>query len=159
MPSVQENTLAELARNRAALTRKLAVVGLDGFVDKIMHPVDKRTGKGEDFVPFPNIAAFGQRIVEAAGKSANIEIFPKLEKLGGNGPIMAEALLSTGVGVRETRISHARPSVRRLSIRSSPSLNRKKCRTCRRNRRVDSTHRAELAPRPASSCSNSSRDK
>ncbi len=100
MPDLKSDALNELARTREAVNTKLAVVGLDGFVDRIMHPVAQRTGKGENFTPFPNIAAFGERIVEAAGKSANIEIFPKLEKLGGNGPIMAEALLSTGVAVR-----------------------------------------------------------
>jgi len=31
---------------------------------------------------------FGRRILAAAGKSTNIELFPRLEKLGGNGPIM-----------------------------------------------------------------------
>src|SRR5258706_143956 len=42
---------------------------------------------------FPEIC---ERIVGAAGKSTNIELFPRAEKLGGNGPIMANALLALG---------------------------------------------------------------
>lgn len=46
------------------------------------------------------IETFGLRVLEAAGKSANIEIYPIMEKLGGNGPIMANALLSSGAKVK-----------------------------------------------------------
>ena len=76
------------------------MVGLDGFVDKIVTPVDKRHGLDESFDPIDTIDALGSRISAAAGKSANIELFPRFEKLGGNGPIMANAMLSLGLGVR-----------------------------------------------------------
>jgi hypothetical protein len=46
------------------------------------------------------IAEFGERVMGAVGKSTNIEFFPVMEKLGGNGPIMANALMGGGVGVR-----------------------------------------------------------
>lgn len=72
------------------------MVGLDGFVDKIVTPVDKRHGMGENFDPISTIAELGGRISDAAGKSANVELFPRFEKLGGNGPIMANALLALG---------------------------------------------------------------
>ena len=72
------------------------MVGLDGFVDKIVTPVDKRHGMGENFDPISTIAELGDRISDAAGKSANVELFPRFEKLGGNGPIMANALLALG---------------------------------------------------------------
>lgn len=48
----------------------------------------------------PSITDFAKRIGSAAGKSANIELSEKLDKLGGNGPIMANAQLSLGLGVR-----------------------------------------------------------
>ncbi|MES2696975.1 MAG: PfkB family carbohydrate kinase, partial [Verrucomicrobiota bacterium] len=38
-------------------------------------------------------------IVAAAGKSTNIELFPRMDKLGGNGPIMANALIAAGARV------------------------------------------------------------
>ncbi len=79
---------------------KTSVVGLDGFVDKIVTPVDKRHGLEENFDPIETIADLGSRISAAAGKSANIEFYPRFDKLGGNGPIMANALLSLGLGVR-----------------------------------------------------------
>jgi len=49
---------------------------------------------GRKIHPFRHDHEFGQRIVDAAGKSLNIELYPRLEKLGGNGPIMAHALLT-----------------------------------------------------------------
>ena len=78
----------------------MSLVGLDGFVDKIVTPVDKRHGMGEQFEAVETIADLGSRISAAAGKSANLELFPRFEKLGGNGPIMANALLSLGLGVK-----------------------------------------------------------
>ena len=77
-----------------------SVVGLDGFVDKIVTPVDKRHGLNESFDPIDTIDALGSRISAAAGKSANIELFPRFDKLGGNGPIMANAHNSLGLNVR-----------------------------------------------------------
>jgi sugar/nucleoside kinase (ribokinase family) len=79
---------------------KTSVVGLDGFVDKIVTPVDKRHGLEENFDAIETIGDLGSRISAAAGKSANIEFYPRFDKLGGNGPIMANALLSLGLGVR-----------------------------------------------------------
>lgn len=77
-----------------------SVVGLDGFVDKIVTPVDKRHGLEDNFAPIETLDALGSRISAAAGKSANIELFPRFDKLGGNGPIMANAHNSLGLNVR-----------------------------------------------------------
>lgn len=89
-------TLQELRRHRGEITAKRAVVGLDGFVDTIVAAVAQRAGQGENFAAVGTITEFGQRILGAAGKSANIEFYPRMEKLGGNGPIMANALLAHG---------------------------------------------------------------
>lgn len=75
-----------------------AFVGLDGFVDEIIHMVDKREN-AEKFTRIPTIAKLGERITAAAGQSTNIELVRKLTKLGGNGPIMANALASFGIKV------------------------------------------------------------
>jgi hypothetical protein len=71
-------------------------IGLDGFVDEIVHMVDKR----QDFATFtriPTIAEYGARISKAAGLSTNIEMVTVQTKLGGNGPIFANALMGFGV--------------------------------------------------------------
>jgi hypothetical protein len=73
-------------------------VGLDGFVDEILHVVDKRHD-ADRFDRVPTIAAYGQRLVAAAGRSTNVELVRAMTKLGGNGPIMANALASFGLRV------------------------------------------------------------
>jgi sugar/nucleoside kinase (ribokinase family) len=76
-------------------------VGFDGFVDEIVTPVAARHGPGEDHAPFASIAEFAERVGAAGrGRNANIEIVPRLEKLGGNGPILADGLLALGCDVR-----------------------------------------------------------
>jgi sugar/nucleoside kinase (ribokinase family) len=75
-----------------------AFVGLDGFVDEILHVVDKRES-AEVYQRLPTIAQLGARLSAAAGKSANIELVNQITKLGGNGPIMANALASFGLKV------------------------------------------------------------
>ncbi len=75
-----------------------AFVGLDGFVDEIIHVVDKRDD-AERFSRVRTIANFGERVSAAAGKSTNIELVTQLTKLGGNGPIMANALGQMGFGM------------------------------------------------------------
>ena len=97
---VPENILSEVNQKVFQTSGKSSVVGLDGFVDKIVTPVDKRHGLGDNFDPIGTISALGERISDAAGKSANLELFPRFEKLGGNGPIMANAMLSLGIKVR-----------------------------------------------------------
>jgi hypothetical protein len=92
-------TLQELRDRRGVLSSKQAVLGLDGFVDTIVTAVGLRAGQGENFTPISTITEFGQRILGAAGKSTNIEFYPRMDKLGGNGPIMANAVLAQGTQV------------------------------------------------------------
>lgn len=103
-------TLTALRAARAEAPAKNALVGLDGFVDTIVTPVAQRTGQGDAFTPIRTIPEFAQRIAGAAGKSTNIELYPLMDKLGGNGPIMANALLAAG-----TRVTYigalGRPSI------------------------------------------------
>jgi len=95
----RQRTLQQLAVRRAEIGSRSAVVGFDGFVDTIVTPVGLRQSAGENFTPISTLTEFGQRIVAAAGKSTNIELYPRMDKLGGNGPIMANALLAAGVRV------------------------------------------------------------
>ena len=75
-----------------------ALIGLDGFVDEIMHVVDKRQD-AENFTTVGTLSALGGRISRAAGLSTNIELVGLTQKLGGNGPIMANAMIEQGVTV------------------------------------------------------------
>ena len=110
--------LEEINSTSFSLSSRNAVVGLDGFVDKIVAPVEKRHGLGDQFDPVPTIAEMGEKISAAAGKSANIELYPRFEKLGGNGPIMANAMLSLGMGVRYVgALGHPNIHIRLQGIR------------------------------------------
>src|SRR5215210_444800 len=80
------------------LSESSALVGLDGFVDTILHVVDKRESATK-YTRLSAMAQFAQRIQEAAGLSANFEFVTQMVKLGGNGPIMANALNSYGVPI------------------------------------------------------------
>lgn len=75
-----------------------AFVGLDGFVDEILHVVDKRES-ADSFTRLPTIAKYAERLAAAAGRSTNVEMVSVLTKLGGNGPIMANALAKFGLKV------------------------------------------------------------
>jgi sugar/nucleoside kinase (ribokinase family) len=75
-----------------------ALVGFDGFVDSIIDVVDQRQSS-EQYHCIKTIETFGKKILAAAGQSSNFELVTKLQKLGGNGPIMADALACCGLGV------------------------------------------------------------
>ena len=75
-----------------------ATVGLDGFVDEIIAVVDKRKNP-QQYDAVRTIEALGKKISNAAGESSNYELVVKRVKLGGNGPIMANALASVGAAV------------------------------------------------------------
>lgn len=93
-------TLEELSKKSSNASSKQAILGFDGFVDTILDAVDKRSGPGDNYTTIDSITDFGERIKAAAGKSTNIEMYPTMLKLGGNGPIMANAMLAHGVGIR-----------------------------------------------------------
>jgi hypothetical protein len=95
---IAESTGKKLAAAAKSLPNTKALIGLDGFVDEIIAVVDKRQSFNE-YTPVKTIGEFGQKIVAAAGQSSNYELVVKQMKLGGNGPIMANALASFGLGV------------------------------------------------------------
>lgn len=71
-------------------------VGFDGFVDEIIDVVDTRQGV-DYYERFSTITEYAQRLLDSAGKSVNIELVSKQSKIGGNGPIMANSMLSLGM--------------------------------------------------------------
>ena len=94
----REQVAVKLLNAVGPASRLHAFVGLDGFVDEIVHAVDKRD-HAESFQRLPTIQSFAERLAAAAGKSTNLELVNQRIKLGGNGPIMANALARLGVRV------------------------------------------------------------
>jgi len=71
------------------------VLGFDGFVDSIIKVVETRQD-ADHYDAVPTIARLGEKISAAAGRSSNYELVTTLRKLGGNGPIMANAMAAAG---------------------------------------------------------------
>ncbi len=94
----RKQTASELLAAAGRVNQMTAFVGLDGFVDDILHVVDKREN-ADNYLRLPTIAQLAERLAGAAGRSTNIELVSQLNKLGGNGPIMANALASFGLKV------------------------------------------------------------
>lgn len=97
-PELRKDCAARLTNAIERGSQLSAFVGLDGFIDEIIHVVDKREN-AESFIRLPTIASWAERVAAAAGKSTNFEIVNQRTKLGGNGPIMANALCSFGIQV------------------------------------------------------------
>src|SRR6266403_4528901 len=97
-PQLREQCASQLLAGANRLSQMSAFVGLDGFVDEILHVVDKRES-AEKYLRLPTIAQLAERLAAAAGRSTNVELVSQLTKLGGNGPIMANALASFGLKV------------------------------------------------------------
>ncbi len=95
---IGQATCKKLNAAAGTLKNSKAFIGLDGFVDEIIAVVDKRHSFNE-YEPVKTIAEFGQKVLNASGQSSNYELVPRQMKLGGNGPIMANALASFGASV------------------------------------------------------------
>lgn len=97
-PELRSQTAAALESAQPRLPQLEAFLGLDGFVDEILHVVDKRYS-AEHYDRTPTITRLAERLAAAAGKSTNLELVSQLTKLGGNGPIMGNALAQLGLRV------------------------------------------------------------
>ncbi len=95
---LRQSVATKLRERKEKVQQSTAFVGLDGFVDEIIHVVDKRMDVAR-FERIPTIQGFSDRIEEAAGRSTNLELVTQRIKLGGNGPIMANALAKAGIQV------------------------------------------------------------
>ncbi len=77
-----------------------SLVGFDGFVDSIIHVVDKRHSMApDDYDRIHTIPEFAARCGSAANRSANLELVVKDTRFGGNGPLMSSALAQLGSAV------------------------------------------------------------
>ncbi len=94
--------ILEAAQSLAAAGAKISgsrlTIGFDGFVDQILHVVETRS-TWKNYTRVNHLQSFANRISAAAGKSANIELVPLQEKMGGNGPLMSMAAVGMGTQV------------------------------------------------------------
>jgi hypothetical protein len=82
----------------ALLANKKVAAGFDGFVDSIVKVVNyKSDDAGTVF--FRTISEFGGYISGKSGSGFSLESEELVQKLGGNMPIMANALAGMGIGV------------------------------------------------------------
>ncbi len=104
-----EATRAGMEAGKGRLAAAKAMVGFDGFVDEIIHVVDKRES-AEKYTRLETMTEYAARLASAAGKSCNMEWVVQQTKLGGNGPIMANALGAGGVHLTYIgALGHPRP--------------------------------------------------
>ena len=95
--NLSKTTAARLKTAASSIAKLKALVGFDGFVDTIIDVVKTRHSATK-IDRYTTMVEWAQRITAASGVSANFELAVKMVKLGGNGPIMANALESFGFG-------------------------------------------------------------
>jgi hypothetical protein len=74
---------------------KYAFTGFDGFVDTLQRAVRKR--QGSQLESFTTIHQFADHLQTLSGKSGQVEVVTKKTKMGGNAPILANALTKLDV--------------------------------------------------------------
>ena len=80
------------------LREKKITAGFDGFIDTIVKVIKKKQA-GKSPLLFTTIKEFGDYVIEKQGASLSLEIEERSSKIGGNMPIMANALGQLGVAV------------------------------------------------------------
>ncbi len=93
--SLAHSVAEQLASARTHIPKSHVLVGFDGFVDTILHVVAQRESVAR-YTRMERMRDFAGKIGAAAGLSANFEFVTQMVKLGGNGPIMANALCTFG---------------------------------------------------------------
>ncbi|MGH7492239.1 MAG: PfkB family carbohydrate kinase [bacterium] len=93
---LRTQTAAVLRARQPSLAQQQAVLGFDGFVDEIVRIVDKRESL-QEYSVLATLSHLAERVAESAGKSTNLELVVQKTKIGGNGPIMANALATLGL--------------------------------------------------------------
>jgi sugar/nucleoside kinase (ribokinase family) len=96
--SLAQQTARALRAAAPTIAKLPVTVGLDGFVDTILHVVKTRQSASQ-YARYTGIKEWSDKLGAAAGLSANFEFVTHMVKLGGNGPIMANALAAFGFPV------------------------------------------------------------
>jgi len=86
--------LPVLQNSEAVIERKRALVGFDGYIDRLVR-LRKNQNTPPDY--FNSVGEFTGFIMNYANQSADINVKRIGDKIGGNGPILADALARKGV--------------------------------------------------------------
>lgn len=70
------------------------MIGFDGYVDSLYGVIHKKSGTEKQF--FKDISRFADHIKALSGKSGQVELLLKEIKIGGNAPIMSQAMGALG---------------------------------------------------------------
>jgi len=92
--NILEDLCAVLTESQSLLKEKQVLVGFDGYIDKLVH-LKRNQNQPPEY--FKTIGEFSGHIVSNSNQSCDIEVDCISEKLGGNGPLLAEALAAKGV--------------------------------------------------------------
>lgn len=98
MKEIRQNTINLLKERKELLEYKKVTIGIDAFIDKIVRVVHGKD-ENQNYHFFTDIAQFGAHISSKSGMSCGIEICERFTKLGGNSPIMSNAMGSLGAKV------------------------------------------------------------
>lgn len=99
IPADKKAYLINILKDKATtLQQKKVTAGFDGFIDKIVKVI-KEKHPDKSLTLFSTIKEFGNYIVEKQGASLSLEIEEQSSKLGGNMPIMSNALGQLGITV------------------------------------------------------------
>jgi hypothetical protein len=92
-----DNSQEKFNRGGQKLT-KSCLIGFDGFIDHLYQVIRSRSNQ-KNFTTYPSMESLATKILEQKGESINFELIEKTTKIGGNGPILAQALLQKGYPV------------------------------------------------------------
>jgi sugar/nucleoside kinase (ribokinase family) len=92
---IQPDMLETIRTHAPRLRNKVVSLGFDAFIDSVVKVVKQKDAYGEVHY-FESTQAFGEYIVEKGEKSFSIEMEEMTTKLGGNMPIMANAIAQMG---------------------------------------------------------------
>ena len=99
LPAEKKARLINAIQNsKAVLQSKKITAGFDGFIDTIARIIREKQDHQAPSL-FITIKQFGEYILEKQGASFSLELEEKSIKLGGNMPIMANALGRLGISV------------------------------------------------------------
>jgi len=103
MSAVPGYLTARLREAAPLLTAKKVMAGFDGFVDSIVRVVNQKGERGDTTTApthyFQTLGEFGQYILDKQGAGFSLETEERVQKAGGNMPIMAGALAALGASV------------------------------------------------------------
>lgn len=88
--AILNELITVLDNHRKSSRDFLVLAGFDGFVDKIQKPVKKKLANGNVF--FDSIGEFADHLKSLKGRSGQVEVTTSITKLGGNAPILCNAL-------------------------------------------------------------------